>query len=170
MPRRRKRRGHGRPPHLKSTALSDRVNSDGAATGDGVPLRETPGRVDVALAVPLRDGRFLVARRQAGKHLSGYWEFPGGKIEAPESPESAARRELYEETGLQASRLEPLVVVVHDYADRPLRFHVFLARDPQGDVRIDEGREWAWMTSKDLREIEMPPANRPILRALRWRR
>lgn len=148
--------------------MSDRVHHDDAA--DGVPFRETPERVDVALAVPLRDGRILVARRPAGKHLSGCWEFPGGKIEPAETPESAARRELLEETGLEDARLEPLVVVVHDYAERPLRFHVFLARDPRGDVRIDEDREWAWMSPQELQDLEMPPANRPILRALRWRR
>jgi 8-oxo-dGTP diphosphatase len=141
-----------------------------AAFGDGVPFRETPERVDVALAVPLRDGRYLVARRQAGKHLSGSWEFPGGRIEPAESPEVAAHRELAEETGLRDARLEPLVVVVHDYADRPLRFHVFLARDPQGEVRIDEDREWAWLSPQELQDLEMPPANRAILRALRWRR
>jgi len=130
---------------------------------------ETPGRIDVALAIPFRDRRFLVTRRQDGVHLAGYWEFPGGKIDPGEDPVAAARRELKEETGLIAHSLEPLVVIVHDYADRPLRLHVFLAHDPQGDVRLAEAREWAWKTRDELDELEMPEANRPMLRALRWR-
>jgi len=130
---------------------------------------ENPNRVDVALAVPFRDRTFLVTRRQAGVHLAGCWEFPGGKIEAGEDPAAAARRELEEETGLCASVLEPLVVLVHDYADRPLRLHVFLARDPSGDVRMDRDRAWAWKTLDELGELDMPEANRQMLRALRWR-
>jgi len=132
-------------------------------------LKETEGRVDVALAVPLREGRVLVARRAVGLHLAGSWEFPGGKIHEHEAPAEAARRELAEETGLAAHVLEPLVVLVHDYAEAPLRFHVFLARDPSGEVEMDSEREHAWLTLRELSSIEMPEANRQMLRALRWR-
>ena len=137
--------------------------------GPGSPFEETPDRIDIALAVPMRDGRFLVAQRAADAHLGGRWEFPGGKIEPDEPPVEAARRELLEETGLEVGELEPLVVVVHDYADRPLRFHVFLARAPRGEPRVDGDREWGWKTLDELRSLEMPEANRQMLRALRWR-
>jgi 8-oxo-dGTP diphosphatase len=130
---------------------------------------ETPGRIDIALAVACRDRRILVARRPTDVHLAGAWEFPGGKIEPGEDPAAAARRELEEETGLIASSLEPLVVIVHDYADRPLRLHVFLVREPRGEVRLDEPREWAWKTREQLDGLDMPEANRQMLRALRWR-
>ena len=95
-------------------------------------IGETPGRIDVALAIPVLEGKVLIARRGAGLHLAGHWEFPGGKVEAGEAPAEAARRELVEETGLRCAALEPLVVVVHDYAELPLRFHVFLAREWEG--------------------------------------
>ena len=130
---------------------------------------ETPERVDVALAVPVRDGRVLVGRRPPGVHLAGYWEFPGGRIEPGEEPLAAARRELTEETGLRADSWEPLVLVVHDYADRPLRFHVFLARDPAGEPRHRPEGQWRWKSLAELEELEMPEANRPMLCALRWR-
>jgi len=130
---------------------------------------ETPGRIDVALAVAVRGDGLLVTRRQAGVPLAGAWEFPGGKVEPGETPADAARRELAEETGLVAAELEPLVLVVHDYAEQPLRFHVFLAREPVGEVRLDTEREWAWKRLDEIDEAAMPEANRQMLRALRWR-
>ena len=136
---------------------------------DGFPLQETENRVDIALAIPHRDNRFLVARRDKGLHLAGNWEFPGGKIESGEHPVDAARRELTEETGLVAAELEPLVVVVHDYTERPLRFHVFIARDVGGDVAMDSQREYVWLSLEELSSLEMPAANRQMLRALSWR-
>jgi 8-oxo-dGTP diphosphatase len=123
-------------------------------------------RVEVALALPLVDGRLLVARRAPGTHLAGSWEFPGGKIAEGEEPAAAARRELEEETGLVACELEPLVVVVHEYPDRTVRLHVFLVREPQGEVTTDA---WGWKTPDELRRLETPAANAEILRALRWR-
>ena len=133
------------------------------------PFEEPPGRIDVALAIPVRDGKLLVARRAGGLHLAGYWEFPGGKIEPGEQPADAARRELLEETGLTAGELQPLVIVVHDYAELPLRFHVFVAPEPEGDLRPDGPREFAWKTLQEVQQLRMPPANHPIIRALRWR-
>jgi 8-oxo-dGTP diphosphatase len=132
-------------------------------------FEETAGRVDVALVVALRDGKVLVARRAAGLHLAATWEFPGGKIEDGETPAEAARRELTEETALVAAELEPLVVLVHDYAQAPLRFHVFLSRDPRGDVAMDASREHAWLSVAELTGLAMPEANRRMLGALRWR-
>ncbi len=130
---------------------------------------ETPERVDIALAVVLRGGKFLVARRAAGLHLAGYWEFPGGKIEPGETPPGAACRELCEETGLRAGDAEPLTIVVHDYREAPLRIHVFLVREPDGELTIDGEREHRWLSFEELAAIEMPAANREIVRALRWR-
>jgi 8-oxo-dGTP diphosphatase len=129
----------------------------------------TPGRIDIAVAIVVRDGCCLVARRRAGEHLAGLWEFPGGKIEPGETPAAAARRELLEETGLAADALEPLTFVVHDYVERPLRLHVFLVHDPAGALREGEGREWSWVAPRDLQALDMPEANRLMLRALRWR-
>lgn len=145
------------------------MTDGGGADGGTPPLPETPNRIDIALAVPLRDGKLLIARRTEGQHLAGSWEFPGGKIEHGELPADAARRELEEETGLVAGVLEPLVVLVHDYAEAPLRFHVFLARDPAGSVRMDRDREHAWKAWDELRGLAMPDANRRMLQALRWR-
>ena len=125
--------------------------------------------VEAAVAVVLRAGRVLVARREAGVHLEGLWEFPGGKIAEGEEPAAAALRELREETGLAGLAAEPLVVVVHDYPDRTVRLHAFLVREAEGEVAVSGGREWAWIERGALDAREMPEANATILRALAWR-
>jgi 8-oxo-dGTP diphosphatase len=130
-------------------------------------LTEAPGRIDVALAVAARSGKLLVRRRGARSHLAGRFEFPGGRIETGETPVDAARRELREESGLEARELEPLVIVVHDYPDRALRIHVYLAREPAGEPSAEpDAAAWEWKTLAELRELDMPDANREILEAL----
>jgi len=122
------------------------------------------------LAVVVREGLILVARRGDDQHLGGAWEFPGGKIEEGEEPAEAALRELREEAGLTAVIATPLLVFVHDYPDRRLRFHAFVVTDAAGDVKTDGGRAFAWVEPSSIDALEMPEANRAILRALRWRR
>ena len=139
---------------------------------DGEPLfgLSEVSRIAIALVLALRDGRVLVARRgENAEHLPGAWEFPGGKIEDGETPEEAARRELAEETGLVAARVEPLTTAVFDYPDRRLRFHAYVATGFMGEPAVDGVREWGWKTFEELARLEMPPANVPIVRALRWR-
>lgn len=126
-------------------------------------------RIEVALAVAVRSGKVLVARRGEGSHLEGLWEFPGGKIEPGESPLAAASRELREETALEGGTCEPLTVFVHSYPDRQITIHAFVVREPAGEVRTDGDRPWDWVSSDDLAALPMPEANRAILRALAWR-
>ena len=140
--------------------------SDGASRAPG--RSEGPTFVDVAIAIPIRAGRVLVACRAEGTHLGGTWEFPGGKIRAGEEAADAARRELREETGLEARDLDPLLVFVHDYPDRAVRLHCFVANEPVGEVGIT-GREWTWLRADELSAAAMPAANASILRALGWR-
>jgi len=117
----------------------------------------------------VRDGLILIARRAGAQHLPGAWEFPGGKIEDGEEPAAAALRELREETGLTAVTATSLLVFVHDYPDRRLRFHAFVVTDASGEVATDGGRAFSWVAPSSLDDLPMPEANRAILRALRWR-
>ncbi len=118
----------------------------------------------------MRNGLVLVARRADDQHLAGAWEFPGGKIDEGEEPAEAALRELHEESGLTAAVATPLLVFVHDYPDRRLRFHVFVVTDAAGEVQTDGGRAFEWVAPASLDDVPMPEANRAILKALRWRR
>jgi 8-oxo-dGTP diphosphatase len=83
----------------------------------------------------LRDpvGRVLISQRPAGKHMAGYWEFPGGKVAPGESAEQALARELTEEIGVSVRHCHPLLQLRHDYPDRVIELEVFLVDDYRGE-------------------------------------
>lgn len=115
------------------------------------------------------DGRILLAQRPEGKSMAGMWEFPGGKIEAGETPEVALVRELKEELGIDTweSCLAPLTFASHSYEDFHLLMPLFACRKWKGIPSAQEGQTLAWVTAKDLRNYEMPPADIPLIPVLR---
>ncbi len=115
------------------------------------------------------DGRILLAQRPEGKSMAGMWEFPGGKIEAGETPEVALVRELKEELGIDTweSCLAPLTFASHSYDDFHLLMPVFACRKWKGIPSAQEGQTLAWVKAKDLRNYEMPPADIPLIPILR---
>ena len=121
----------------------------------------------VALIDP--DGRVLLAQRPEGKSLAGLWEFPGGKVEPGESPETALIRELKEELGIDtfASCLAPLTFASHSYPDFHLLMPLFACRKWQGIATGVEGQNLAWVRPNDLRNYPMPPADLPLIPILR---
>ena len=123
----------------------------------------------VACALVDADGRVLVAQRPEGKPLAGLWEFPGGKVEAGETPEAALIRELREELGLdtQASCLAPLTFASHAYESFHLLMPLFACRRWQGTPQAREGQRLAWVRARDLRDYPMPPADLPLVPILR---
>ena len=121
----------------------------------------------VALIDP--DGRVLLAQRPDGKSMAGLWEFPGGKVEAGETPEDALVRELHEELGIEtwSSCLAPFTFASHTYDDFHLLMPLFACRKWDGIVQGKEGQKLAWVQSKGLKEYPMPPADIPIISILR---
>jgi 8-oxo-dGTP diphosphatase len=115
------------------------------------------------------DGRVLLAQRPAGKSLAGLWEFPGGKVEAGETPEEALIRELREELGIdtKASCLAPLTFASHSYDDFHLLMPLFACRRWQGIPAPREGQTLAWVRARDLANYPMPPADIPLIPILR---
>ena len=101
--------------------------------------------VDVAVGVLVRaDGAFLLTSRPAGKVYAGYWEFPGGKLEAGESVEQALRRELQEEIGLTIAAAHPWRVELVDYPHSFVRLHLCKVFDWSGDMQMREAQDFAW--------------------------
>ncbi|MDE0697879.1 MAG: (deoxy)nucleoside triphosphate pyrophosphohydrolase [Boseongicola sp.] len=121
----------------------------------------------VALVDP--DGRVLLAQRPSGKSMPGLWEFPGGKIEEGEAPEAALMRELREELGIETweSCLAPLTFASHAYDDFHLLMALFACRKWQGTPVSREGQSLKWVRPAALRDYPMPPADIPLIPALR---
>jgi len=111
-------------------------------------------------------GRILLARRPADKHGGGFWEFPGGKIAAGETPLAGLKRELLEELGITVLAAEALLSFTHDYPDRSVRLHVWLVSRYAGQPQGLEGQPLKWVAVADLGKAAILPADRPIIAAL----
>ncbi|WP_326543958.1 NUDIX domain-containing protein [Pseudorhodoferax sp.] len=112
--------------------------------------------VDVAVGVLLgADGRFLLTSRPAGKVYAGYWEFPGGKLEAGETVEQALRRELQEELGVTIGAAVPWQQELFDYPHARVRLHFCKVFEWQGAFEMREGQQMAWCA--------LPVAVAPVL-------
>ncbi len=123
----------------------------------------------VACALIDQDGRVLLARRPEGRAMAGLWEFPGGKVQAGESPEEALIRELREELGIDVSKscLAPFTFASHAYDGFHLLMPVYLCRRWRGRIEPREGQELAWALPNRLAGYEMPPADVPVVAMLR---
>ncbi len=123
--------------------------------------------VDVAAAVIERvDGSFLLTQRPVGKVYEGYWEFPGGKVEAGEDIADALHRELREELGIEVQRAYPWITRIYTYAHARVRLHFFRVPAWKGDPHPRERQVLTWQYHQALSVSPMLPANAPILKAL----
>ncbi|OAP43512.1 NTP pyrophosphohydrolase [Sinorhizobium glycinis] len=111
------------------------------------------------------DGRILLAQRPEGKPLAGLWEFPGGKVEAGETPEETLIRELEEELGIRTkvACLAPLTFASHSYDDFHLLMPLYVCRRYEGYAEGREGQLIKWVRPKALRDYPMPPADEPLI-------
>jgi 8-oxo-dGTP diphosphatase len=130
---------------------------------------EKPIVLVAAVALIDPDGRVLLAERPEGKHLAGFWEFPGGKVHDGETPEAALIRELGEELGIdvEASCLAPFTFASHAYPEFHLLMPLYVCRKWQGIVTGREGQRLKWVRRAQLGDYQMPPADKPLVAMLR---
>jgi len=123
--------------------------------------------VPVCCALIEANGRVLVAKRPANKHLAGMWEFPGGKVEPTESPKAALVREIKEELGCEIEITDSLPAVVHSYPRAVIRLSPFLAKVCAGSPAPHPHEHVAikWLTPAELAKAELAPADMPIIPA-----
>lgn len=119
--------------------------------------------IPVVTALIQREGRVLLGQRPAEKTLPGVWEFPGGKIEAGESPESALARELSEELGIEAKIGRLVFAATHNYTTTGILLLFYKVDSWKGELRPMHHSELKWVNPKELSETPLPDANRKIL-------
>jgi len=117
----------------------------------------------VAAAVVRQGGRVLLTQRPEGTHLAGLWEFPGGKLEAGESPRQCVRRECLEECGLELAVGNIVDVVFHAYEDRDVLLLFYDCQIVRGEIRHLEIADHAWCPVEELGARDLPAADVPLI-------
>ena len=132
-------------------------------SADEVAPTRTPVDVAVGVLIDAR-GRFLLTSRPAGKVYAGYWEFPGGKLEAGESVAQALRRELHEELGINIGAVQPWQVELLDYPHARVRLHFCKVFEWAGEFQMRERQAMAWQ----VLPVQVTPVLPGTLPVLRW--
>ncbi len=120
----------------------------------------------VAAAIRDDTGRILIARRHPHQHQGNRWEFPGGKVQAGETPDEALSRELSEELGIRPLTTRPLIRIRHRYPERAIILDCRLVERYSGTPTGKEGQPIRWVLPNELSDYTFPAANTPILNAL----
>ncbi len=132
-----------------------------------VSLVTTPSSLLFVVAAALvdGDGRVLVQQRPPGKPMAGLWEFPGGKVEPGEVPETALARELTEELGIavETACLAPATFASEPLGDRHLLLLLYALRKWSGMPQAKHASALKWVRPLDLHALEMPPADKPLI-------
>ena len=130
--------------------------------------RTRPIILVAAVALLNEEGKVMLAKRPPGRPLAGLWEFPGGKVDPGEDPETALIRELMEELGIEIARadLVPLTFASHAYPEFHLLMPLYLCKRWEGDIAAQENQELLWVKPDELRLYDMPPADEPLKASL----
>lgn len=123
--------------------------------------------IRVAVGILKRGETVLVAKRPPDKPYSGYWEFPGGKIEQDESAEQALSRELHEELGVEVQSPQHLFDHQHAYPDKTVMLEMWLVTAFLGEPHSKENQEIRWVTFEDMLDLKLLEGNWAIMERIR---
>lgn len=119
--------------------------------------------VHVVAGILKREDTFLIAERPVGKPYSGYWEFPGGKLEPHELAEQALKRELHEELGIQVITAQYICDHHYTYPDKTVKLEVWLVNDFVGEPQGQENQIIRWVSLADMSTMPLLEGNWPLL-------
>ncbi len=122
--------------------------------------------IPVTCVVLLHEGKVMAAQRAAQMDLPGCWEFPGGKVEEGESPETCLIREVLEELSINIRIKGALTPILHAYPSKTIQLLPFLATWDSGTIRLAEHAQLRWLGREELYSVDWAPADLPIVHEL----
>jgi len=130
-------------------------------------MNANPGQVRAVVGIVKRDNKVLIAERPLGKPYSGYWEFPGGKIESHESGEAALKRELFEELSITVDSARCLFNYEHAYPDKTVFLEMWLVEQFRGEPTSMEAQTLQWATWDEVVQFKLLSGVWPVLDRLK---
>ncbi|WP_298892874.1 (deoxy)nucleoside triphosphate pyrophosphohydrolase [uncultured Psychroserpens sp.] len=119
--------------------------------------------IKVACGIIYRDDKLFLCRRNPNKHLGGYWEFPGGKLEFNEFPEDALKRELEEELSMSVEIKNHFTTVIHKYENFVIELIAYECKFIKADYLLNAHDKYEWLELNEIKNIKLSPADIPIL-------
>lgn len=124
--------------------------------------------IHVVAAIIEHNNKILIARRDSKSSLAGYWEFPGGKIEAGETPQEALCRELYEELNIEQAQVTDYVAAsCIQQTEQIVNLQAWKVSSYQNEIKLLCHSEYRWVTPQEAEAYQLAPADIPLLKAYR---
>ena len=126
--------------------------------------------VEVTAGLIEKDDKILIARRKEDKHLAGFWEFPGGKIENNETPEDCLKRELFEEFSIITEVCEFVAETIYKHSTKTIKLIAFIVKVLEGDFILKDHDNIKWVDLEEIKKYKLAPADIQILKEYEYQR